>query len=256
MRDRFDLTGRRALVTGSSRGIGRAILLALAEYGADVVVHYVGNAAAADETAAAARAFGGRVAVICGDIGVEGEPLRLAREAEAAHAPLDILVLNASAEERVEWPHITPEGIQRQVDVNLRATVQFIQAVVPGMMTRGWGRVVTLGSVQQVKPNPQMGVYAATKSAQLTFIRSIAAQVGLQGVTINNLAPGAVLTDRNAAVFNIEDNMNNARSWIPIGRLGRTDEMVGAALLLCSDAGSYITGLDLLVDGGRHVAYP
>ena len=117
------------------------------------------------------------------------------------------------------------------------------------MASRGWGRVVAIGSVQQEKPHPAMFVYAGTKAAQFNWARSLARQFGGQGVTVNNLAPGAILTARNRVQMATEAEALVQR--IPAGRLGRPEDLVGAALLLCSDAGSYINGANLFVDGGR-----
>jgi NAD(P)-dependent dehydrogenase (short-subunit alcohol dehydrogenase family) len=117
------------------------------------------------------------------------------------------------------------------------------------MAERGWGRVVAVGSVQQVRPHPQMLVYAGTKAAQLNWTMNLARQYGGRGVTVNNLAPGAIRTARNEAQMRTEEAALVER--IPAGRLGRPDDLAGAALLLCSDAGSYINGANLYVDGGR-----
>jgi NAD(P)-dependent dehydrogenase (short-subunit alcohol dehydrogenase family) len=254
VRDHFDLTGRKALVTGSSRGIGRAIALALAEYGADVAVHCARRVADAEEVAAQARAFGVESMVVQADIGDAAGPPRLVEAVSEGLGPIDILVLNASIEERTPWAEISLEAFQRQVDVNLRSTMQLFQLVVPGMMARRWGRVVTLGSIQQVKPSPVMLLYAGHKMAQLNMARNLALQVARSGVTVNNLAPGAILTERNAEPLSDPEHRARIEGRIPLGRLGAPDDLVGAALLLCSDAGRYITGVDLFVDGGWHAA--
>jgi NAD(P)-dependent dehydrogenase (short-subunit alcohol dehydrogenase family) len=254
MRNHFDLAGRSALVTGSSRGIGRAIALALAEYGADVAVHCARRVADAEEVAEKARGFGVRSLVVQADIAEAAGPPQLVEAVTQGLGTIDILVLNASIEERTPWAEITLESFQRQVEVNLRSTLQMFQLVVPGMVERGWGRVVTLGSIQQVKPSPVMLVYAGHKVAQLNMARNLALQVACSGVTVNNLAPGAILTERNAEPLSDPEHRARIEGRIPVGRLGAPDDLVGAALLLCSDAGRYITGADLFVDGGWHAA--
>ena len=254
MREHFDVAGRTALVTGSSRGIGRAIALALAEYGADVAVHCARRVADAEEVAEKARGFGVRSLVVQADFAEAAGPPQLVEAVTQGLGTIDILVLNASIEERTPWAEITLESFQRQVEVNLRSTLQLFQLVVPGMVERGWGRVVTLGSIQQVKPSPVMLVYAGHKVAQLNMARNLALQVARSGVTVNNLAPGAILTERNAEPLSDPEHRARIEGRIPIGRLGAPDDLVGAALLLCSDAGRYITGADLFVDGGWHAA--
>ena len=148
-----------------------------------------------------------------------------------------------------DYRAITREHFDRQIAVNLRTTLELLQTLVPAMAERGWGRVVTIGSVQQERPHPSMLVYAGTKAAQLNWTLNLARQFGGQGVTVNNLAPGAILTARNREQMKTEGEALAAR--IPAGRLGTPDDLAGAALLLCSDAGRYISGTNLFVDGGR-----
>src|SRR4029079_4627295 len=140
----------------------------------------------------------------------------------------------------------------RQIAVNLRTTMELLQTLVPPMAERGWGRGVTIGSVQQERPHPAMLVYAGTKAAQRNWTLSLARQFGGQGVTVNNLAPGAILTARNRAQMATEGDALVQR--IPAGRPGKPDDLAGPALLLCSDAGAYINGVNLYVDGGRSIA--
>jgi glucose 1-dehydrogenase len=251
--DRFRIANRTALVTGARREIGRAIALALAGAGARLAIHHAGTAEEAADAAAvvediersggAARAFGQ-------DFALDDAGGRLAA-AVAAWSPVDILVLNASIELPESYQAISRERFDRQIAVNLRSPLELLQALVPPMAARGWGRVVTIGSVQQVRPHPQMMVYAGTKAAQLNWAWNLARQFGGQGVTVNNLAPGAILTARNRAQMATEGEALVPR--IPAGRLGTPDDLVGAALLLCSDAGAYINGVNLFVDGGRSI---
>jgi len=252
--DRFRLTNRTALVTGARREIGRAIALALAGAGARLAIHHAGTP---EETADAANVVheiehGGGVARAFGqDFAEEDAGHRLAA-AVTAWSPVDILVLNASIELPESYQSITRERFDRQIAVNLRSPLELLQDLVPVMGARGWGRVVTIGSVQQVRPHPQMMVYAGTKAAQLNWCWNLARQFGGRGVTVNNLAPGAILTSRNRSQMATEGEALVQR--IPAGRLGQPDDLAGAALLLCSDAGAYINGVDLYVDGGRAIA--
>jgi NAD(P)-dependent dehydrogenase (short-subunit alcohol dehydrogenase family) len=248
--DLFNLKGRTALVTGSARGIGKAIVLALAEAGADVVVHGVSNPAVTQQVAQEAAAFGVRAYAVQADMADPAGPRQLHEQAVQRLGRIDILVPNASVQIRRNWADISRDEFDLQVNVNLRATLQLIQLALPGMVERGWGRVLVVGSVQQVKPSPQMLVYAATKAALSNMVRNLAKQVAPHGVTVNNLAPGVFDTDRNADVMSDAELYASLKSRIPAGYFGEPSDCVGAALLLCSEAGRYITGADLLVDGG------
>jgi len=166
---------------------------------------------------------------------------------------VDILVLNASIELLEPYGDISEETFARQIEINLRAPLQLVQALLPGMQARGWGRVLAIGSIQQLRPHPQMLVYAGAKAAQLNWVRNLARYEAGGGVTVNNLAPGTIWTARNDARLSDPATRREMEQRIPLGRLGKPEDLVGAALLLCSDAGSYINGADLLVDGGLAV---
>ena len=248
----FRLDGRTALVTGARREIGRAIALALGAAGARLAVHHAGTAEeAADAAEVAARLHATGSAAFAADFSGERAGAELAAAVLGAFGRVDILVLNASIEIVQPLEAITEAAFSRQVAVNLRATLQLVQALVPAMAERGWGRVVTIGSVQEAWPVPAMMVYAGSKAMQHTWALALARQYGGRGVTANNLAPGAIETARNRA--QLADPQG--RAWllqrIPAGRFGRPDDLAGAALLLCSEAGAYINGAHLHVDGGR-----
>ena len=250
----FQLDARTALVTGARREIGRAIALALSGAGASVAVHHAGTAEEAVDAAgvvAEIAALGGTARAFGQDFTRDDAGHDLAAAVTAWRA-VDILVLNASIELPEDYRAITREHFDRQIAVNLRTTLELLQDLVPPMAGRGWGRVLTIGSVQQIRPHPAMLVYAGTKAAQYNWVMNLARQFGGQGVTVNNLAPGAILTARNRTQMAAEGAALVER--IPVGRLGTPDDLTGAALLLCSDAGRYITGADLRVDGGRNIA--
>ncbi len=252
----FDLTGRVALVTGARREIGRAIATALAGLGATTALHHRGTddeRADAADALAAIRSAGGIAQDFAADFAEPGAGARLAQDVLAAMPRVDILVLNASIELVEPLEAITPEHFDRQVNVNLRATLELLQALVPPMAQRGWGRVVTIGSVQQQRPSPRMFIYAGSKAMQHNWARNLARQFGPRGVTVNNLAPGAIATARNRdQLASMEGEAIKTR--IPVGRFGTPDDLVGAAMLVCSDAGGYINGADIYVDGGLSVA--
>ena len=257
----FSVEGRRALVTGGSVSIGRAVALALGEAGADVAIQYSPAADAAfampdasEATRSEIAALGRKAVCVAAEFGSPGEAGRCVRDAQAALGSIDILVIAASVQSRQEFGEVTPDAIARQIAVNFSATVELLQAALPDMARRGWGRVLSIGSVNQIRPEPQLAIYAAQKAAQANLVANLARQYAFCGVTLNTLSPGLVSTERNrlrrqdaAAWAQIQQRAN------PMGRAGTTDEMAGAALLLCSDASSFITGADLQATGGGHL---
>lgn len=249
----FDLSGRTALVTGSNRGIGKALVLGLAQHGADVAVHCAHNIEQARDVAREAAAFGVKSMAIQADLADASAPETLHDAVTQQWGQLDILVLNASAQINKPWQAITPDDFEFQMAVNVRASMALMQRFLPPMTDRGWGRVVTVGSVQQVKPHPMTLVYAASKEAQMSMVRNLARQYATHGITINNVAPGFIATDRNAAAMSDDAYMAQVLAKIPAGAVGEAQDCVGATLLLCSDAGRYITGINLIVDGGLHL---
>ena len=249
--DQFNLAGRTALVTGARREIGRAIALTLAELGARLAIHHAGTAEEttdADAVVQEIEAAGGLARAFGQDFATD-DAGRLLANAVSRWAAVDILVLNASIELPEAYQDISRAHFDRQIAVNLRTPLELLQSLVPPMAERGWGRVLTIGSVQQMRPHPKMMVYAGTKAAQWNWMRNLARQFGGKGVTVNNLAPGAILTARNRDQMAVEGAALVER--IPAGRLGHPNDLCGAAALLCSDAGAYINGVNLYVDGGR-----
>jgi NAD(P)-dependent dehydrogenase (short-subunit alcohol dehydrogenase family) len=248
----FDLGGRTALVTGASRGIGRSIATALAAHGAHVLVHFHRERAGADQVAAAIRQGGGSASLLQDDLTRPDAGKNLARAALAA-GPIDILVLNASIQERRTLADLDYDLFQRHANANFWSAIELLQAILPKMAARGWGRVLGIGSVQQVRPNPNLLIYAGLKSALSTMLVSLARLHAPHGVTLNTLAPGLIDTDRNTELKENPELYRSILERIPIGAPGEAEDCAGAALLLCSDAGRYITGVDLLVDGGMHL---
>jgi glucose 1-dehydrogenase len=246
MSDLFDLKGRKALVTGASRGIGAALAQALAARGAQVALH---ARTASDELSATTAQVGGAVS-LAADLADADACQALARRAEAALDGVDILVLNASYEVRGDWKTVSVADIDLQMAVNFRSSLLLCQALGPAMAARGWGRIIALGSIQEVKPNPALMVYAAAKAAQANMMTSLARELGPSGVTVNTLSPGAIATDRNAGALSDPDYRHRVEIQIPAGRIGQPADCVGACLLLASQAGAYVNGAVLRVDGG------
>jgi NAD(P)-dependent dehydrogenase (short-subunit alcohol dehydrogenase family) len=244
-----DLTGRRVLVTGSSQGIGLAIAKALAGCGARVCI----NAPVPDaELDLACREAGGAVGVAA-DLTRPDDVEQLVAAVTDAFGGLDILVLNAALQERQPWSGFDRASIDRQWEINLQANYRLIQAFVPAMAERGFGRLIAIGSIQQLREHPQMLVYAASKAALESMVRNIARQVAGQGVTCNVLAPGAIATARNREALADPGYRDAVLARIPAGRLGTPEDCAEVALFLASNAARYVTGTTLFVDGGMHL---
>lgn len=246
------LDGRRALVTGASRGIGRAIAVGLAERGAYVIVHYHRDEAAAAHALGEIAAAGGSGEVLQADLVDPAGADYLAGEM-LSQGQIDILVLNAAIQERRRLADVDRALFQRHVNANLWSSLRLVQAALPGMSERRWGRIVAIGSVQQLRPNPNLLTYAGLKSALSTIMRSLAKAEARNGVTCNVVAPGLIDTDRSEDIKQDSVLYQSILDRIPMGMAGEPLDCVGAVLLLCSDAGRYITGIDLLVDGGLHL---
>jgi NAD(P)-dependent dehydrogenase (short-subunit alcohol dehydrogenase family) len=246
----FGLEGRTALVTGSSRGIGAAIAEGLAGAGAHVILHgtKAGGSAAVHERISDA---GGTAKELAADLSAPGAGRDLVERAEAI-APVDILVINASAQINAELADLTPEDLAFQLAVNLGSTVDMLQTVLPLMAARKWGRVVSIGSVNQLRPKGIVTAYAATKAAQHNLIQSQARDYARDNVLLNTLAPGLIDTDRNA--HRRDDDPEGWAEYVRtlnwMGRAGQPEEMVGAAVFLASQACSFMTGETVFLTGG------
>jgi NAD(P)-dependent dehydrogenase (short-subunit alcohol dehydrogenase family) len=243
------LQGRVALVTGAARGIGLAIGTALAEAGAHLIVH--------DRDAAATQAAVDRLlqaglsaSQLVADLADAAAPARMRDALAAEGRQPDILVLCASVEMRESWDVVTDASMAAQSEINLHATVRLIQAFLPDMVARGFGRLIAIGSVQEARPNASHFYYAATKAAQTNMILNLARTLREPDITCNIIKPGAILTDRNRAVLTDPAYESAVLERIPLRRLGAARDCAGAALLLCSQEGAYINGAEIAVDGG------
>ena len=263
MVDRFSVAGRTAFVTGASRGIGRAMAIALAQHGADVAINHtssfdaeIGVPDAAQQFVDEAQSHGVKAYAIEGDLSADGAVLDVFDRAVDALGRVDILVSTANIQIVSPFEDVTAEQIDLQCKMNYRVPIQLLQRAMPPMAERGWGRVLTLGSINQANPTIELAVYAGLKSAQYNLVMNLSRKYVKTGVTINNVSPGLIETDRNR--FRRE----NPADWqamidriSPMGRAGQPEDLVGAALLLCSDAGSFITGANLNVTGGADIPY-
>ncbi|MGH6860143.1 MAG: SDR family NAD(P)-dependent oxidoreductase [Phyllobacterium sp.] len=244
---RFSLEGKRALVTGASSGIGRAVALGLAEQGAAVVLHHYGDAKGASDVA---RKIGAGTPILEADFTDGTATAAFADAMLISHGPIDIVIANAAIERRTLWQDAAPGHVDAHVAANFTALLTLARVLVPPMIKRGWGRVVATGSVMSARPRAETLVYASLKAAQLTAIRAIAREVGPHGVTMNVVSPGAIATEATAHRYEDETFRRAVTAKIPVGRQGCADDLVGAFVFLCSNAAGYITGADIPVDGG------
>jgi NAD(P)-dependent dehydrogenase (short-subunit alcohol dehydrogenase family) len=252
--------GRRVLVTGGSRGIAAAIAEGLAMAGAQVVVNHspaadaaAGQAEAAEVLAARVRSSGGVMELAPADLAAAGAGGILAAAAMAG-GPVDSVVLSASTQVHVPFLRHEPSDVARQVQLNVIANIDLLQALLPAMIEARFGRVLSIGSVQEVAPSPEMPIYSMTKAAMKNLVENLATSHAADGVTFNSLSPGLVRTDRNA--FRRTDPGEWARAQAlanPLGRAADVREMVPPALYLLSREAAFVTGATLYATGGGHI---
>jgi len=240
---------KTALVTGSSRGIGRAIAIRLAQDGFKVILHGAGNIAKANETKQIIEQNGGVAEVIISDL----TDVEKTRELCEKVKETDVLILNASLQYRTPWQEITTKACYEQLNCNFVSSMMLIQAVADNMKKKGWGRIVTIGSVQEAKPHPDMLVYSASKAAQTNMVKSLSLQLANDGITVNNVAPGVIYTDRNVEALSDPEYAKKVTDSIPVGFYGEPEDCTGIVSLLCGEEGRYITGQNIFVDGGKSV---
>jgi 3-oxoacyl-[acyl-carrier protein] reductase len=247
----FELTGRVALVTGGSRGIGRAISIALARAGAFVVVNYRGNEAAANETLAEIERAGGKATAMGFDVADATAVDEAVSAVVERHGSLDILVNNAGLAVDQLLLRVKPEEIERTFSTNVSGAIYCAKAAIRPMMRKKHGRIIQLSSVVAQSGNAGQVVYGASKAALIGMTKTLAREYASRGITVNTVAPGFIETDMTA------DLPQTARDGIltqtPAGRIGRPEEVAAAVLFLASDEASYVTGQTLGVNGGMYM---
>jgi NAD(P)-dependent dehydrogenase (short-subunit alcohol dehydrogenase family) len=245
----FDLTGRVALITGGSKGLGKAMARALAEAGADIVIssrHENELHSALKEITAGTQVRG---ACCAADMFQRAEPARLAAFALEKMGRVDILVNNAGSNVPQTLEQIRDEDWDRILELNLSSCMAMGRAVVPGMRERRWGRIIHISSIMALGSKEGRSAYSATKAALIGMARAQALELGPHGITVNCIAPGPFLTDLPLSVLSPQEQQTFADRTALL-RWGQPKELAGPILLLTSEAGSYITGTTLVVDGG------
>src|SRR5262245_2792084 len=250
------LLGRKVLVTGSSKGIGRGIALRLAAEGADVVVNYNSDRRGAEEAMAEIKALGRRSAIIKGDLASVAAVTQLVAESAEALGGLDVLVNNAGIEKHAPFWEVTEESFDAVLNVNLKGVFFATQAFVKHCMAQGrTGKVINISSVHEDLAFPNFAAYCVSKGGVRMLTRTLAVELGTLGITINSIAPGAIETPINARLLNDPGKLGSLVGQIPLGRLGKPKDVAGLAAFLASADSDYVTGTTYYVDGGLTVFY-
>jgi NAD(P)-dependent dehydrogenase (short-subunit alcohol dehydrogenase family) len=249
----FDLTGRVALITGSSRGIGRAIAERMAEAGAKVVVSSR-KLDACEEVVAAIKKAGGEATAIACNISYKEELASLVSRTREKYGKIDILVCNAAVN-----PHFGPTqeipdtAFQKVIDCNIRSNHWLCQLAIPDMAERKDGAVLIVSSIGGLKGSMSLGTYGLSKAADMALARNLAVEWGPKNVRVNCIAPGLVRTDFAKALWENPQIYEQTVTRYPLRRIGEPDEIAGTAIFLASQAGSFITGQTIVVDGGATI---
>jgi len=251
----YSLAGRTALVTGASRGIGAAIARILGQMGAGVAVNHLDDGVAAAQVVAELQAMGRRAAAFDVDVARNDIATSLVAAAETALGPVDVLVVSAARSIHAKLEDVREEDVDAQIQTNFKATLRLLNAVVPGMATRGFGRVVTIGSITEAAPLPTLPIYGAMKAAQQQLVRGLACRFAPHGVTLNTVSPGLIRTERNAWRREPGGDWDAfARTCSHAGRAGEPEEVACAVAMFCAPGASFVTGENLFVAGGAQIA--
>ncbi|WP_437545433.1 3-oxoacyl-ACP reductase family protein [Sorangium sp. So ce367] len=245
------LQGKIALVTGSSRGIGRSIAVRFAREGADVALTYHKSKEGAEEALAEVEAAGRRGHLFAVDVASVQSVQGLIQEAIARFGRLDVLVNNAGLEKRAPFWEVTEEDYDAVMNTNLKAVFFGSQAMVRHLREAGRpGKIINISSVHEDLPFPHFASYCASKGGVRMLTRTLAVELRGTGITVNAIAPGAIETEINAALLKDRDKLGALLEQIPLGRLGKPEDVAGLAVFLASADADYVTGSTYFVDGG------
>jgi len=244
----MSLSGKIAVVTGGSRGIGRAISQRLAALGALVIVNYVSNSSAADETVQSIRNAGGKGEAVQFNVAVSEEIEAAFKKILEAHGQVDILVNNAGITRDTLLMKMKDEQWDEVLNTNLKGVFLCTKAVSRAMMKQRWGRIINITSVVGFAGNAGQANYAAAKAGIIGFTKSVARELASRGITVNGVAPGYIVTDMTRDLS--EEVTNTIKGEIPMGVLGEAEDIAGAVAYLASDDARYVTGQFIHVNGG------
>lgn len=250
------LLGRKALVTGSSKGIGRGIAVRLAQEGADVVINYNSDPRGAEEALAEVTALGRKGAAIRANLGSVADVRDLVAKASEALGGLDVLVNNAGIEKHAAFAEVTEADFDAVLNVNLKGVFFSTQAFVRHCMAAGHaGKIINISSVHEELAFPNFAAYCASKGGVRMLTRTLAVELGPLDITINSIAPGAIETPINTALLNDQVKLQSLLRQIPLSRLGTPNDVAGLAVFLASSDSDYVTGTTYVIDGGLTVFY-
>lgn len=244
----MDLSGKVAVVTGASRGIGRAVAVELAKNGASVVVNYAGNAVAAEETASTIRGLGSEALVVGTNVADQDQVNDMIKQTLNKFGRIDILVNNAGITRDNLLPRMREDDWDNVINVNLKGAYNCARAVMRPMLKARWGRIINISSVVGLYGNPGQANYAAAKAGLIGFSKSLARELGSRNITVNAVAPGYIATDMTAGLP--EEAKTQMLSSVALGRLGTPEEIASVVAFLAGNAAGYITGQVIVVDGG------
>ena len=245
----IDLTGRIALITGASRGLGEAMAVALAAAGASIAL-VARDVERLQKVKATIAAAGGRAEIFAADVTDEQDVAVLSEAVKNALGPVDILINNAGTNIRKKITDFSLAEFRSVIDSSLIGTFLMSRALLPHMSGRGYGRILNMTSILSHVSLPERTAYSSAKAALLGFTRALALEVAADGITVNGISPGPFGTDMNAAVINNPDANRQFLANLPVGRWGKVQEIGALACYLCSEAAGFITGTDILIDGG------